>query len=67
VYNLTKYLEDHPSGEAILIEVAGTGATQALEDIGHSEEAKELLCPFPIGVLPTDVCVPDPLLHPLLE
>ncbi|KAL2842863.1 hypothetical protein BJX68DRAFT_278185 [Aspergillus pseudodeflectus] len=52
VYDVTKYLEDHPGGAAVLIEVAGTDATQAFEDIGHSDEAREQLEPYYIGDLP---------------
>ncbi|KAL3490126.1 putative cytochrome B5 [Aspergillus germanicus] len=52
VYDVTKYLEDHPGGAAVLIEVAGTDATQAFEDIGHSDEAREQLEPYYLGDLP---------------
>ncbi|KAK4031513.1 NADH-cytochrome b-5 reductase [Parachaetomium inaequale] len=54
VYDITKYLEDHPGGSAILIEVAGTDATEAFEDIGHSDEAREQLEPYYIGDLPDE-------------
>ncbi|KAL3458631.1 hypothetical protein BJX64DRAFT_301836 [Aspergillus heterothallicus] len=52
VYDVTKYLEDHPGGAAVLIEVAGSDATQAFEDIGHSDEAREQLEPYYVGGLP---------------
>jgi len=55
VYDITKYLEEHPGGVPILIEVAGTDATEAFEDIGHSEEAKDSLAAFYIGDLPSEV------------
>lgn len=32
VYDIAKYLEDHPGGSAILIEVACTDATEAFEE-----------------------------------
>jgi cytochrome-b5 reductase len=57
VYDVTKYLEDHPGGAAVLIEVAGTDATQAFEDIGHSDEAREQLEPYYLGDLPDTVCI----------
>nr|CAG8560268.1 3292_t:CDS:2 [Entrophospora candida] len=41
----------HPGGEEILREVVGTDATQSFEDVGHSDEALELLKTFEIGVL----------------
>ncbi|KAL4882952.1 hypothetical protein BJY04DRAFT_206617 [Aspergillus karnatakaensis] len=54
VYDVTKYLEDHPGGSAILIEVAGADATEAFEEVGHSDEAREQLEPFYIGDLPNE-------------
>ncbi|KNG82793.1 putative cytochrome B5 [Aspergillus nomiae NRRL 13137] len=54
VYDVTKYLEDHPGGSAILVEVAGTDATEAFEEVGHSDEAREQLEPFYVGDLPTE-------------
>lgn len=56
VYDVTKYLEDHPGGKAVLLEVAGTNATEAFEDAGHSDEAREQMEPFCIGSLPSEVC-----------
>ncbi|KAJ4300646.1 hypothetical protein N0V88_003331 [Collariella sp. IMI 366227] len=43
VYDVTKYLEDHPGGVAVLHEVAGTDATEAFEEVGHSAEANDEL------------------------
>ncbi|KAH8434883.1 uncharacterized protein LDX57_012514 [Aspergillus melleus] len=54
VYDITKYLEDHPGGSAILLEVAGTDATDAFEEVGHSDEAREQLEPFYVGDLPAE-------------
>ncbi|KAJ5500702.1 Cytochrome b5 [Penicillium expansum] len=51
VFELTKYLQDHPGGADALIEVAGTDATAAYEDIGHSEDAREIMQPFLVGTL----------------
>lgn len=55
VYNVTKYLNDHPGGKDILLEVAGTDATEAFEEVGHSDEAREQLEPFYVGDLPAEV------------
>lgn len=55
MYNISKYLEDHPGGVPVLVEVAGQDATAAFEDVGHSDEARDLLEPFLIGELPSDV------------
>ncbi|KAJ6137594.1 Cytochrome b5 [Penicillium samsonianum] len=51
VFELTKYLQDHPGGADALIEVAGTDATAAYEDVGHSEDAREIMQPFLVGTL----------------
>lgn len=48
---MTKYLEDHPGGTAVLHEVAGTDATEAFEEVGHSVEANDELRPLYIGDL----------------
>jgi cytochrome b involved in lipid metabolism len=55
VYDITKYLEDHPGGSAILIEVAGTDATEAFEETGYSDEAQEELEKYHNGDLSTEV------------
>lgn len=37
VYNVTDYVRDHPGGAEVLMDVAGLDATEAYEDVGHSE------------------------------
>ena len=49
VYNVTDYQEDHPGGKEFLLENAGTDATTAYEDIGHSTDAREILENYRIG------------------
>ncbi|KAH2429416.1 hypothetical protein KXW35_001291 [Aspergillus fumigatus] len=51
VYDVTKYQKDHPGGADVLAEVAGSDATEAFEDIGHSEDSREILEEFLIGTL----------------
>lgn len=51
VYDCTKFLPEHPGGEEVVIDCGGTDATDAFEDIGHSEEAREQLEPLYIGDL----------------
>lgn len=52
VYNVTKYLEDHPGGEEVLLDRAGDDATEDFEDVGHSGEARKQLDKFEVGELP---------------
>lgn len=49
VYNIGDFLNRHPGGEEVLLEVVGKDATEAFEDVGHSSDAKELLKKFKIG------------------
>ncbi|RFU24447.1 hypothetical protein B7463_g11895, partial [Scytalidium lignicola] len=50
VYDVTKYVRDHPGGQDVLLEVAGTDATAAYEDAGHSEDANEVLEGYLVGI-----------------
>jgi cytochrome b involved in lipid metabolism len=43
VYDVSKFLLDHPGGEEVLFEFAGKDATDVFEQIGHSEDARTLL------------------------
>ncbi|KAJ9102813.1 hypothetical protein QFC20_004920 [Naganishia adeliensis] len=49
VYDCTKFLDDHPGGDEVMLEEAGRDATEAFEDVGHSDEARELLGPMFVG------------------
>ncbi|KAM0255266.1 hypothetical protein ACHAQJ_005921 [Trichoderma viride] len=51
VYDVSKYVRDHPGGADVLIEVAGTDATTAYDEVGHSEDADELLKTYLIGTV----------------
>lgn len=42
-------------GEEVLLDVAGQDATEAFEDVGHSDEARELLGPLKVGELKRQV------------
>lgn len=54
VYDVTEFLNQHPGGEEVLRDVAGTDATEAYEDIGHSNDARDLLDKLEIGNLHPD-------------
>jgi len=51
VYDVTKFLEEHPGGEEVLLEMAGKDATESFEDVGHSTDARELMNEYKIGEL----------------
>ncbi|KAJ6784029.1 hypothetical protein PWT90_00316 [Aphanocladium album] len=51
VYDVTKYLEDHPGGAEVLAEAAGTDASEAFDNAGHSEDAFDIMEAFQVGTL----------------
>ncbi|XP_072929192.1 uncharacterized protein [Epargyreus clarus] len=52
VYDVTSYLAEHPGGEDPLLSTAGTDGTRDFEDVGHSDDAREIMKKFKIGSLP---------------
>lgn len=44
-------LVKNSGGEEVLLDVGGQDATEAFEDVGHSDEAREILGKFLIGDL----------------
>ncbi|XP_061354263.1 cytochrome b5 [Gastrolobium bilobum] len=51
VVDVTKFLEEHPGGEEVLLEFAGKDATKEFDAIGHSSGAQNLLLKYQVGVL----------------
>uniref|UniRef100_A0A8C6PAU4 Cytochrome b5 type B n=1 Tax=Nothobranchius furzeri TaxID=105023 RepID=A0A8C6PAU4_NOTFU len=51
VYDISKFLEEHPGGEEVLLEQGGADATESFEDVGHSSDAREMLQQYYIGEL----------------
>ncbi|KAJ3182668.1 Cytochrome b5 isoform E [Geranomyces variabilis] len=51
VYDTTRFLDEHPGGEEVMIEVGGQDASEAFEEIGHSDDARDLLKGFYVGDL----------------
>ncbi|XP_065189670.1 cytochrome b5-like [Sycon ciliatum] len=54
VYDVTKFLNEHPGGEEVMLEVAGVSssgayATSAFEDVGHSTDARAMLKDYLLG------------------
>jgi len=51
VYSISSFIDEHPGGEEVLLDVGGQDATEAFEDVGHSDEAREILSGLQIGTL----------------
>eukprot|EP00286_Rhodomonas_abbreviata_P027366 CAMPEP_0181314522 /NCGR_PEP_ID=MMETSP1101-20121128/14867_1 /TAXON_ID=46948 /ORGANISM="Rhodomonas abbreviata, Strain Caron Lab Isolate" /LENGTH=120 /DNA_ID=CAMNT_0023421629 /DNA_START=77 /DNA_END=439 /DNA_ORIENTATION=- len=51
VFDVTKYIEEHPGGEEQILEYGGMDATDAFEDVGHSAGARDILMKYEIGEL----------------
>ena len=54
MYDVTSYLDDHPGGAEVMLDVGGQDADEFFEDIGHSNDAREELEKHLIGVLKMD-------------
>lgn len=51
VYDVGQYIDEHPGGEEVILDCGGQDATEAFDDIGHSEDAHEILEGLLIGTL----------------
>ncbi|BEI81640.1 hypothetical protein CcaverHIS002_0208000 [Cutaneotrichosporon cavernicola] len=51
VYDVTAFLDEHPGGDEVLLEEAGRDGTEAFEDVGHSDEARDMLLKMYLGNL----------------
>ncbi|KAK5124869.1 hypothetical protein LTR85_001059 [Meristemomyces frigidus] len=60
VYNTTSFVDEHPGGEEVLLDVGGQDATEAFEDVGHSDEAREILEGLLVGTLKRQAGDPAP-------
>jgi cytochrome b involved in lipid metabolism len=58
IYDVGKFVDEHPGGEEVLLDVAGQDATEAFEDVGHSDEARETLDQLKVGTLKRNVSSP---------
>eukprot|EP00760_Papus_ankaliazontas_P006343 PhM_4_TR13009/c0_g1_i1/m.40774 len=43
VYDVTKFLDEHPGGREVLLDVAGGDATAEYDEVGHSNNADAML------------------------
>ncbi|KAF8514839.1 cytochrome b5 [Hysterangium stoloniferum] len=49
VYDVAKFIDEHPGGDEVMLAEAGKDATEAFEDVGHSDEAREKLAELFVG------------------
>ncbi|KAK4339434.1 hypothetical protein RND71_040896 [Anisodus tanguticus] len=49
VYDVTSFLDDHPGGDDVLLTATGKDATDDFEDVGHSDDAREMMKKYYIG------------------
>ncbi|PNY28205.1 cytochrome b5 [Tolypocladium capitatum] len=60
VYDCAQFVEEHPGGEEVMLDVAGQDGTEAFEDVGHSDEARETLDKLFVGNLKRELGDPVP-------
>ncbi|KAJ5899577.1 hypothetical protein N7495_004321 [Penicillium taxi] len=63
VYDVTSFVDEHPGGEEVLMDVAGVDGTEAFEDVGHSDEAREILDGLFVASLKRQPGDPAPKTH----
>ncbi|KAL6234735.1 cytochrome b5-like heme/steroid binding domain-containing protein [Aspergillus navahoensis] len=63
VYDCSTFVDEHPGGEEVLLDVSGQDATEAFEDVGHSDEAREILEGLLVGNLKRLPGDPTPKVH----
>ncbi|KAG0281556.1 hypothetical protein BGZ95_002364 [Linnemannia exigua] len=60
VYDCTDFIDEHPGGEEVLIDEAGKDATESFEDVGHSDEAREIMYKMYVGEYEADASAKKP-------
>ncbi|KAH9844161.1 cytochrome b5-like heme/steroid binding domain-containing protein [Rhodofomes roseus] len=54
VYNVSKFIDEHPGGDEVILAETGKDATEAFEDVGHSDEARAILKDLFVGEFEKD-------------
>jgi hypothetical protein len=65
-FHFDSLLTYYRGGEEVLLDVGGQDATEAFEDVGHSDEAREILDGLLVGTLKRQVSPQTSLLPALL-
>ncbi|KAJ5173121.1 hypothetical protein N7492_005714 [Penicillium capsulatum] len=63
VYDCTSFVDEHPGGEEVLLDVGGQDGSEAFEDVGHSDEAREILDGLLVGTVKRMPGDPEPKSH----
>ncbi|CUM48595.1 unnamed protein product [Debaryomyces fabryi] len=56
VYDVTSFIPSHPGSAEVLLDCGGVDATEAFEDVAHSDDAFQMLEPYFIGNLESADC-----------
>lgn len=51
VYNVHSFLNEHPGGEEILMDHKGIDGSEDFNDVGHSNDAMELMKKYLVGTI----------------
>ncbi|XP_076763281.1 cytochrome b5 [Xylocopa sonorina] len=51
VYDITKFVKEHPGGEEVLVNLGGKDATTCFDEVGHTTEAVQLRETYKIGTM----------------
>ncbi|KAI3756883.1 hypothetical protein L1987_56707 [Smallanthus sonchifolius] len=49
VYDITPFVDDHPGGDEIMVLATKKDATEDFEDVGHSQNARNMLTDYYVG------------------
>mmetsp|Transcript_1611 Transcript_1611/g.3610 ORF Transcript_1611/g.3610 Transcript_1611/m.3610 type:complete len:136 (-) Transcript_1611:1075-1482(-) len=49
VYDITKFLDEHPGGSDVVLNASGKDATSEYDDVGHSNTANKMMKEYFIG------------------
>ncbi|XP_074580054.1 cytochrome b5-like [Curcuma longa] len=62
VYDVTKFLKEHPGGDEVLLLSTGKDATHDFEDVGHSTSARAMMDEYYVGEIDA-ATIPKKVVH----